>query len=451
MRQLPFAPLALLLAAGCSRGEQLGCSSSDACPSGHVCLQAHCYEVCDNDLDCASSYVCTDGVCKSGTREPPAITAVVGAGSYDCPTAVGSRCFADRIVVEGQRLLGAAFSLKGPRDFSLAPVGEPNGVRATVMLPADLVPGAYTLAAQNAAGDAQASVQILQGEPGPPGPDLTGSEMLVRLNESATVGRLVTERMPIADALIQHLNTGSGSVKLSTNILPPLGSGGATSGNEIISLINDASTTGVIDLTRAQHLSGADIVSSINASSGTILESRLAPRSLHVTRSTSDYGTTAVINDDMLLQLCQDDDGCSITLGYRNSKVGSETVAATLFGPTCRFHIDSARHWAISNGCNWTYWVVDQAPDPDVSYYYRPYASGLFGQDGAGDARAVLKYSAFDTWVCILAESPPTDGRESLGADAAPGFYFWLSTQTVTSAGVSFDGANRTCELVIED
>jgi Cys-rich repeat protein len=239
MRLLLIAALALAGTA-CDHDEgMVGCTNNTQCPEGNICDAGRCRVVCSDDGDCSRGTICVDSICEQGTRTgAPDITGVIGDGSQNCTDSPDDRCFGDAIHVQGERLLGASFRLDnqgtGP-SFTNLGIGSTNtDIQVEVELPTDLVPGSYLLVAANAAGSDQVDVQILQGEPGPA---LTGQEMLTAINTEGT-GMFVVARLPTANDVITHIN--SGSIKIDPSLLPPDG-GTAYDADDIVGLVNSAS------------------------------------------------------------------------------------------------------------------------------------------------------------------------------------------------------------------
>ncbi len=100
-----------------------------------------------------------------------------GTGTADSDTTHASKHLADRLVVTGQNLVGAALNLAGGgRDVELVACGTPTNEQLEVLLPNDVAAGTYTLTATNQAGSCSTTVTLLQGEKGDQG--LAGSYVI---------------------------------------------------------------------------------------------------------------------------------------------------------------------------------------------------------------------------------------------------------------------------------
>jgi hypothetical protein len=502
MRCLLSSLLLALALASCKSEETLGCSST--CPSGNACIEGKCEQVCEDDGDCAAGARCERDICVVSAGGRPVIATVSGDGSTSCPDAVSGTCFTDRVIVSGQALLGSEFRLEGAATYTLAVAPDSTAIRATLLLPGDLLPGEYTLVAQNAAGSDDTGVLILQGEPGP---DSTGTELVARLNGSGTTGRFVVERMPVADVLIQHLNAASGAYKLKAEILnATASSGGPSTGNAVVDLINGSGTSTVIAANRVEPPSGSSLVSLINlgsgtisaarvsppagstlmaqintevsgtisasrveppsgltlldrinaAASGTIDEARLPTRRLYKQDTTADANALDVTFAE-LLPLCGDADGCTLQLGYRFYDIDGidsgasnyyPDVPSTLWGPSCRMHLDEATgFWSIAQWCVQGYWTDSGNGTGRWNYIY---ASANADRDGDGDPVSLLVYYTNGGFGCFLSEVRPTIGTDLLqNTDVADQkFYFWMNSQATPGY---FDSPSRSCELLVED
>lgn len=153
------------------------CASASDCSGGEVCLDGACYRVCQQHSDCGEQEHCSaDGVCVSGYPEgvvPPVISGVDGTGSLDGSEGHADRHIHDRIIVEGEHLSGAKFSLRGVDPVSepqrLERCGAGTDTRVALGLPPSLDSlgeGTYALSAVNEAGQCDATLRILQGESG---------------------------------------------------------------------------------------------------------------------------------------------------------------------------------------------------------------------------------------------------------------------------------------------
>ncbi len=194
MKQL-VGVLVAVLALACSGNTPSGggqCSGNKDCDPGQVCSSGACISLCRTDRDCGADRVCDDGVCVAGVRSSPRIDAVDGDGTVVCPDAAGTHCIAAGLLVLGDNLEGATFTLSG----SGAPVelvARDGAIATSVALELpDVAPGTYTLTAANGAGSADQALQLLQG---PPGPDLTPNQLVDRVNQATNV--IAVQRLPV--------------------------------------------------------------------------------------------------------------------------------------------------------------------------------------------------------------------------------------------------------------
>lgn len=211
MRTVRVAGLLLttlsLACSGCTAagkgGDEPECRSNDDCDAGKACVADACVQLCSSDRQCVNSEICTDGLCTEGVRSDlPEIVSIDGDGGVACPDGdAGKDCIAAGLMIEGVNLEGAWFTLvpsfgTGTHDLTVRDGGTDSLVE--VDLP-DIPPGEYTLQVANAAGANQAGLTLLQGPQGPPGSDadLTGSEIVDRINGDAGAGIIDAENLPI--------------------------------------------------------------------------------------------------------------------------------------------------------------------------------------------------------------------------------------------------------------
>lgn len=182
MHQSSFVTLAQILCAlfisigigaGCKSQEPAAraeCTSNNECEGGQICVDGRCTGVCGEDADCREGDCCRDGVCEPCEGYPPAINSINGTGSSDEAVGHTPNRIRDRLVIKGKHLADASVILEGidppvgARELSAC--AQPTETELQVALPADLVPGQYTLTVANQAGQCSAETYILQGEPG---------------------------------------------------------------------------------------------------------------------------------------------------------------------------------------------------------------------------------------------------------------------------------------------
>lgn len=202
---LPLLVAQMTLQLSC-QGQPAGsqCSADKACPGGQTCKDFKCFAVCANSDNCnLVTDACVEGLCqayshgcisnndcidaswycpqtgfcaKKSTAAIPSITNVSGSGLADTTSSSQPYYLCDRLVVDGENLASATFTLTGPDSSEISvPTAPANGSTNTdthmeLTLPSSLTAGTYVLAAANAAGSCNTSVPVLQGQPGPQGP-----------------------------------------------------------------------------------------------------------------------------------------------------------------------------------------------------------------------------------------------------------------------------------------
>ena len=151
------------------------CTLDSQCDRGEQCALGVCVAVgggeCRNDGDCSGAHVCQEGACVAPPLEPPSIESVSGSGSLDPDPDHAERRIRDRLVITGRNLVGSTVTLTGTNptvpSADLRPCGEADtATHLEVMLPPGLADGEYSLTIANQAGSCDASLRILQGEPG---------------------------------------------------------------------------------------------------------------------------------------------------------------------------------------------------------------------------------------------------------------------------------------------
>ncbi|MBI5507756.1 MAG: hypothetical protein HY903_03270 [Deltaproteobacteria bacterium] len=428
--------------AGCGGKTATTCATNTDCPDGHVCLTQKCEQVCTTDQDCSAGRVCNGEICISGQGAGPTITDVTGSGDgAACQATTGKPCIGTALVVTGTHLGGSTFQLAsktgGPTYAMTILEGGRN--QDTVV---DLVPSAsgpalveddYTLTAVNAAGTAQAAVNLLKGEQGIKGDkgdkgdpgtitNLTGTEVITKINDAATTGKINANRLNITGGS----SGGTSSIWTDSEASTPTST--ATIGNRM-QVIVTASTTAVV---------------------------------------------SKLVNDTMFTALCGDEDGCTLRLGTTMW----QNVDALQVSAPCHLslHVNAgAEHWwAVSDGCFQWYGVWadtlpagpppgDGVPDwTNPPGFYAPYRSGAWGVDGDITGIDYDPGAATNAWVvihnfaCYLAESAATGSAARLAADNNPGFYLvashptWAGSYYPTTKWDS-TASGRQCVLIVDD
>ncbi|MEE8409971.1 MAG: hypothetical protein V3T05_10215, partial [Myxococcota bacterium] len=439
---------------GCDGRDPVGCSGNTTCPPGHVCLSRKCEQICGIDADCASGRYCNGEICLVGDRGKPEISDISGKGSPDdCQVATGNPCLGTAIVVTGANLGGSEFELVPDSATATTialttPAGgrlQDNLVDLAPVSPDVLREGLYILVATNAAGATQTEAfQLLQGDKGDKGDPgnstaLTGAELVIIINGDSSAGTI--------DA---------------AHVAPP-------TGDAIITSIN--ASTGVIDAARVAGGSGGGGTLFKYDNSDTAVPATVAPDKMWVRVTGSTEGVSTLdINHAKLVELCGDEDGCTLSLAttrwgvVNGSGVRIDTIAAPLVGAPCRFFIEpGSGDWAVSTACSQWYgtWDADGSGNPiwngnaGNAGFYTPYYTATYGTDGVGGGGAVVLHNR----ACYLAESVPDTvaNNGQFTADSAPGFHLIASHPSWGGAfypGDSFwdsADAQRACELIVED
>ncbi len=189
MRQLQMCSLAALLAS-CSGAEPGASDSCGSCAPGEVCEAGRCVAVTpDCEPACGPGQTC-DRATRTCVPPPPTIASIDGTGSADPDALHALRHLRDRLVVRGTSLTGAAFTLRGvvpvSASVTLTPCGPASDTEIELSLPTTLAAGQYVLTAANQAGSCDASVSLLQGEPGQDGAGLPGLVSTLSATASAS-------------------------------------------------------------------------------------------------------------------------------------------------------------------------------------------------------------------------------------------------------------------------
>ncbi|MBI5510527.1 MAG: hypothetical protein HY903_17355 [Deltaproteobacteria bacterium] len=160
---------ALGVGAGCTKSGD-GCSKNGDCTSGQACVDGACATLCRADSECPAEQRCSIDHCVSRSigGSPPIIVAVNGSGSIDSAAGHTARHLNDRLVITGYNLAQASAQLlaESGAPFELAPCVTPTDTELQVRLPPEVPAGKYSLVVANQAGACDATLQLLQGEPG---------------------------------------------------------------------------------------------------------------------------------------------------------------------------------------------------------------------------------------------------------------------------------------------
>ncbi|MBI5510781.1 MAG: hypothetical protein HY903_18630 [Deltaproteobacteria bacterium] len=170
LSRLALAFVALSAAATCARRHGV-CTANTDCQGGQACLDGACRTLCRADNECPASERCEVDHCvdRGATDgEAPIIAAVNGTGSTDQVSGHTARHLRDRLVITGYNLAAATATLlpETGAPYDLAPCVTPTDSELQVRLPPQVPAGRYSLVVANQAGVCDASLQLLQGEPG---------------------------------------------------------------------------------------------------------------------------------------------------------------------------------------------------------------------------------------------------------------------------------------------
>jgi hypothetical protein len=439
--------LALGSFAACGGGngtQATQCKATSECPTGEVCNQNSCTKTCDTTTLCPGGYTCQSGLCTTGSTGSPVINSVAGMSSQTC--GANGPCIGGGFVVTGQHLSATAFTLTGPGDngFKYAMTRSDGGTSdsSATVIPtlqarqSDLQPGTYTLTAVNASGNSSAGLSLLQGEPGP---DLSGNDLISRIN-SATTGKIQGKFLDVAGG----------------------GSGGGASGTLSSWTDTDGDT--------------ASTDTAINV------------REMQITVTAGADAVSHKINQTDLSTFCGDADGCEVTLGatgFHDTTTATDyQINALLNGGSCRFFWKN-NAWTVSENCVAIYKIYTKSADGssyvDGGAYQNYNYANSYGIGGSSPGGAYTCSAASSTQngdpdgqplivmsfkgACYFAESPADTSKPATGcmtADTDADFYLIASSSTWDYPGAfptktgpdvrdPWSGAGRTCVLTIRD
>lgn len=415
-----------LATSACNSDDGSTCETSSDCPSGNVCFAERCELLCSASEPCPAGFVCDldvlgdtgAGVCIDDERAMPRIRGVEGNGSTACQSITSASCIGDGFIARGAFPQNTSFELIGPGEattitqYPLEVVSrDPGG--SVVELAADLTgnpavtPGRYTLVARNQAGSDDADIQLLQGEPGP---NLTGDELIERINTASTE-LIASERLDVE--------------------------GGSGGGGGVLYRYDDSTTPATGEPVGDRmwvRVKGSDDGS---------------PRSLP-------------IDHERFSALCGDGDGCSVTLGAERLRVDHDLDPETQMlvlpalgnGGACKLFFEpESGAWTIENSC---YQRRQRLERTGTDTYeddgaFRPYAPAVsLGFDNDGARSPVIAFSL----ACYFADAPPSDTEPGYAPDDADGFHLILAGADWADYPTDIfptSDAERSCVLIIED
>lgn len=180
------AALALLSACSSSHKASSGCRLTSDCASGAVCIDSVCAVLCSAAGDCSTGFACSAaGLCVASSSDLlPRLSELRGDDPADSTRIAGG------LVLVGENLAQASLELRGAGAPMPLTVASSSATQMTASLPIDIVSGDYVLVVTNAAGSIQQAVTLTL-------PELTGTDLLARLNGATVVGTLSVLRLPI--------------------------------------------------------------------------------------------------------------------------------------------------------------------------------------------------------------------------------------------------------------
>jgi len=147
-----------------------GCSNTADCQAGSACVDGECKDICLDDNDCGAGQICAEDICVPGGRdEAPVIASINGDGVVDSASGHTANRIDDRVIILGENFDGASVTLvDGTTEIDLE-VCEASDTRLVVTMPPTLEEGTYLLRVASQGGSCDATLPVLQGEPGTPG------------------------------------------------------------------------------------------------------------------------------------------------------------------------------------------------------------------------------------------------------------------------------------------
>jgi hypothetical protein len=162
------------------------CRQNSDCSAGSICSSGSCVRLCATQEECPDGQVCNGTTCIDAADSiAPSIDTIAGNDPSDSSSIV------DGMVVTGTNLETAAFELRPATGSAIGlTVRSQTEATAELVFPEDILSGDYALVATNGAGDDQAPVTLLL-------PELSGTEIINRINDGGTTGTVLAARLPV--------------------------------------------------------------------------------------------------------------------------------------------------------------------------------------------------------------------------------------------------------------
>jgi hypothetical protein len=171
------------------------CGDEASCQPGQVCISDTCRQLCSAPADCGGECCHAEGYCAACGGAAPQILAIDSDGSDDGQSGRAPHHLGLSLVVSGNNLAGATADLDavdaGLASYAGLPITLGTAHELVATLPLTLKQGTYTLVVTNQGGADQATITVLQGEPGRDGTDLTGAEIITMINDARGTGSLL--------------------------------------------------------------------------------------------------------------------------------------------------------------------------------------------------------------------------------------------------------------------
>ncbi|MBI5511671.1 MAG: hypothetical protein HY903_23185 [Deltaproteobacteria bacterium] len=252
--RLALALLSLCFATHCTRNNG-ACTANSECSGGQACVNGTCATLCRADNECPSGERCDGDHCViRGATDgaPPIIQAVNGTGSVDSADGHMTRHLRDRLLITGYNLANATAQLlpeSGP-PYDLPPCATPLDTELQVRMPPGLAAGRYSLVVANQAGVCDASLQILQGEPG--SLNASGSLIVDSINDALAADPALRLRgsLPTGDKISFVTAVGTeatGASSIVVNDAEQIGAGENTAAGVYLVIVDLATHQVVVD------------------------------------------------------------------------------------------------------------------------------------------------------------------------------------------------------------
>jgi hypothetical protein len=181
-----------LLLGSCSADTPAASCGGD-CGAGYVCEQNECRRLCGDVGDCSSTECCSSaGTCGTCAGEPPQIITVDSDGPSDGRVGYAAHRIGTSLVITGAHLAGASVDLVGAVSYVDLTITSDTATELVALLPTELLASTYSLVVTNQAGGDETEVTLLQGTNGADGTEITGLEIITRIDEARGTGATLT-------------------------------------------------------------------------------------------------------------------------------------------------------------------------------------------------------------------------------------------------------------------